>query len=263
MTATILLNLTSCGKMVSAPVTPDIPLLDETEINHATSPEDESPYTFPDTNSFSTSMLFEQSAETSWMASGSILHQINRIRIVSKAKDIPESGGFKEYDPVCIYDRNGKETTWQYPDFIGNDGSFSDGIRILLIDITVTSNNAVNWTINDLDDDGNPLGLYDDPYVFRLDGSYILETESNDKEYPFSWNWSYFSGMDSDSHHPYAYKLLPGEVKEYTIGFLIGTDYDGNYREISDYWIRVVYGPPGSKKWKDSYIYLDDSIISK
>ena len=131
------------------------------------------------------------------------------------------------------------------------------GICLILLDVEVTSENALNWTVYDLDENGKPKGLYSDPYVFRIDGMYRLqEKESLPFLNPRGWFPMFFDCYNMTDEHPFAYRILPGETHTYTLGFLVGTNWYGEGWQLSDLWIDFPFGVPDSNSREHSLIEL-------
>ena len=200
---------------------------------------------------------FEESAKSGHLARGRLVHTIKSVRIITNAKDIPTTGGFDDYRPACTYDENGNETVWHYPEFVKNNGDFVEHVRLVILDIVVTSDNAENWTINDLDENGNPKGHYADPYVFRIDGKYSLSDTTAAKHNRF-WTPDFFSALNYAEEHPFAYRLLPGESVSFSVGFLVGNDYDGSKIPISTLFIRIPFGLLGSDYYRQTFIAISE-----
>lgn len=203
----------------------------------------------------SAEIIYEESAETEHLAKGKLVYTLNGIRIITNAEDIPPTGGFEEYRPACVYDSDGNETRFHYPEFIKADNDFEEYVRLVLLDITVTSADAKNWTIYDLDENGNPKGHYADPYVFRIDGAYWLSNTAAPGQRTF-WTPDFFSALNDAKEHPFAYRLLPGESKSFSVGFLVGNNLDGSPISISDLFVRIPFGLQGSGYNKETFIAI-------
>ncbi|MBQ9147972.1 MAG: hypothetical protein IJX69_00185 [Oscillospiraceae bacterium] len=220
---------------------------------------------FPSTQSAATTtktaesgkMVFDQSAKSGHIARGNLHHEILDIRVVTNAADIPEGGRFAEYMPACTYDATGNETRWHYPEFIQEDGSFVEHVRLVLLEVEITSDNARNWTVNDRYTNGGVRGLYEDPYVFHIDGEYWLrETDAPEGQQPMNWTPCFFVGTDASEVNPRLYRIEPGETKRFTLGYLIGNDYDGSPRALSSLCIRVPFGLLENKDYSENFFPL-------
>ena len=172
---------------------------------------------------------------------GKLKHRILGARLITNINDIPKKGGFFDYSSESVYTIKGNELLYRYPDLIQEDGSFPDGVRMLLVDVEITSEDAENWTV-----DTWPRGLYEDPYVFSIDGMYWLrENRAWNGERCRQWSPDYFSGKDEEREHPFAYRILPGQTRQFTVGFLIGGYPDGTVIPLEALSIRVPYGYDG------------------
>lgn len=169
------------------------------------------------------------SEEFTTLKSGSLIHTFNSAKIVTSIDDIPSTGCFLR-EALLYLNENNEWETGELPVFVQEDGSFA-GAYVLLIDVTTTSENAVNYTTDDLDADGYPLGEYDDPYLFRVDtlGTLVALNHPENDELNY-WGLGYMEYNSLYNHDPtlpdnhYSYRLEPGETIEYTIGFIIYED---------------------------------------
>ena len=163
------------------------------------------------------------------LKSGSLLHTFKSARIVTSIDDIPNTDCFLR-EALQYLNENNEWETGELPVFVQEDGSFA-GAYVLLIDVTTTSENAINYTTDDLDAEGYPLGEYDDPYLFRVDtlGTLVAlnHPENNELNYwplgYMEYNSLYYHDPELPDNH-YSYHLEPGETIEYTIGFIIYED---------------------------------------
>jgi len=186
----------------------------------------------------STSKEEEAKGNDGGIDEGKLKHRILGARVVTNAEDIPSGGGFFDYCGEAVYTSKGEQLYYRYPEFIREDGSFVDGVRLLLVDVEITSMGAENWTVGTW-----PPGLYEDPYVFRIDGMYWLrEKRAWNGERCREWAPDYFSDMYSEPEHPFAYRLHPGQTRQFTVGFLIGGYMDGTVIPVEALCIRVPYG---------------------
>lgn len=202
-------------------------------------------------------MAFDQSAKSGHIARGNLHHEILDIRVVTNAADIPEGGRFAEYMPACTYDAAGNETRWPFPAFIQENGSFVADVRLVQLEVEITSDNARNWTIHDGYPNGGVRGLYEDPYVFHIDGEYWLrETDVPEGVQPLNWSPAFFVGTDASEINPRLYRIEPGETKRFILGYLIGNDHDGSPRELSSLCIRVPFGLLENKDYRENLFPL-------
>lgn len=200
---------------------------------------------------------FAESSETGHLKMGRLIHTIHGLRIVNDAEYIPPEGGFAAYCSACTYDSQGNETVWHYPDFIKEDGAFEEHVRLVLLDVEITSENAYSWIVTDLDENGNPKGHYENPFIFRIDGDFWL-SKALDEELYMCWTPDFFSKMNAEEEDQFAYRLTPGESARFTVGFLVGSNYDGSVLPISDLYIRIPFGILGSGNNTETFIPIKE-----
>ena len=219
---------------------------------NASTDEDSSQATLPQQ---STDLMFEYSAETApdQILSGKMQFTISNPRVVTHRDDMPggdfseaiaeiwTNGEVKEY--VCYSQR--------FPSFILDDGSFVEGAKLVMVDVTVTNIDAKMRTQKDADENGKGGGDYTDPYVFRVDSLLsFTDTEkttdaisvfggvSSAGNYP-QLNARYFSLLNNCEEHPFAFRLEPGETMTYTVGIVVGNNKDGSSRDLSTIAVRI------------------------
>ena len=166
---------------------------------------------------------------------GTLWHKIIDARVVTDISKL-DPGCFREDSYVSVYTRKGERILYSNPEFICDGGALPGGVRLLLLDVEVTSDEARNWTV-----DTWPRGLYEDPFVFRIDGLYVLR-EKVGKEGLFGYHMDYFSGAGEIEEHAFAFRILPGETRTFSVGFLIGGDSDGSILPAEAFNVRVPYG---------------------
>lgn len=191
------------------------------------------------------------------LLSGKLTYTISNARIIENASQFENLDGL--FDSIVpIYDHDGehiyKYDSDRWPSFILDDGSFVDGMQVILVDVKVHSDDAHMRTVKDTDENGLYAGNYDDPYVFRADGIPNLvdlsgKVANTDSASLFSdevgygsyktWNPGYFSKSGDRPEHRAAYYLMPGETIEYTVGYLIGNKNDGSDYNISNLHLTV------------------------
>lgn len=173
------------------------------------------------------------------LKSGSLLFTFTVVRAVNHRSDIPEAGGFNEYDAFIYQFRDGEEVAYHYPEMICGDGSFLEHCYLVLVDITVESKDAVAKTIS-ADDDG---ARFDDPYIFRADTPCLVDlSQKQDWGYPVI-SPDYFSLLGGQEEHPWAFYLEPGQTIDFTLGFFIGGyDPDGTLTDMSQLSLCDSYG---------------------
>lgn len=180
---------------------------------------------------------------------GSLSCSFSNARFVNNMHDLPTIG--KQYlrGGQSIYMLSeGTETRVDVVDqhFTDQNGSFFDGVYLLLVDVRVTSNNATDWTSYEThtQSDGTqvPAGEFTDPYLFRVDSIVSLSDTSiettnyegssgPDSYYTRSIN--YYSRMGENPENPILFRLEPGDEITFTIGFLVGDNRKGGPNDLT------------------------------
>lgn len=203
---------------------------------------------------------YEEKLEGNDVKEGSLIYTFTNARVVTKE---PTEGGAA--DTMFLFKTDGSGLA--YRDVVQDDGSFIDGVYMLLFDVTVQSRDAEKHTIFEVDDEGRPLGQWPDPYIFSADGIELVDTSSattdrEDKEGEFPYYateqyMNYFSQKDElisseeideiaassedpklaaeviqkmrlENHGWSCFRLEPGEEITYTIGYVVG-DQDAGF----------------------------------
>ena len=119
-------------------------------------------------------------------------------------------------------------------DVIAADGTLSENVRFLLVDLTVKNIDAYR------DIDGWVNGPAEHEYILRADGIYLEDTKVYDGNVGVSFGMtdtgcsqcSWFSDRNGCSESWSAIEILPGESVTYQLGFLVGNaedNFDGLY----------------------------------
>lgn len=188
-----------------------------------------------------------------YLKSGKLIYTITDICLVNNIAEIPNAEeGFSDAIAAFVGEeyKNGA-LDLPYPDFVLEDGSFIPGAYLLVLDITVTSENAVNYTVHDLDEDGYPKGRYEDPYIFRADGIFFLEDSSEVSTYAEeegklfidrSWGIDYFSERNKRPESHMAFRLMPAEELSYKVGFMVTDARQGGYMNFDTLYLSQCAG---------------------
>lgn len=191
--------------------------------------------------------------EPTILKSGKLIHTFTSAKIVTSIDGIPDTNCFLS-EALVYKNENNEWEVGELPAFVQEDGSFV-GAYVLLIDVTTTSEDAVNYTTDDLDADGYPLGEYDDPYLNRVDtlGTLIAlnHPENNELNYQSLGYIEYNSLLNYDSTLPdnhYAYHLEPGKTIKYTIGFIIYEEHFAAMGCEIDF-SQLYFSTPGQQIW--------------
>lgn len=150
------------------------------------------------------------------LASGKLIYNIQKAYVVTNQKDIPTEGGFIDNPPSVTLMRNGQEQGFMYPEFIKDNGDFMDDCYLILVEISIKSENAVGNT-------DPKTGGFDDPYLF--DSSVLTLVDMTDIDphgYYYVKEADYFSNINEHEEGSSVIRLEPGEEKTYTYGFFIG-----------------------------------------
>lgn len=173
------------------------------------------------------------------LKSGELVYSISNPRLVSTMQDIPATSvtnhGFISENTFYLQ----PDTSISYPDFLDSNGSFIDGTYLLLIDITVESEDATSFTVQDTDSTGLPRGQFEDPYIFRAEDIIYLADSADLVEYnpklptekwTYFYGISFYSGLGSCSEHDLAYRVEPHGSTSFTVGFAIDdAEYGGRF----------------------------------
>lgn len=198
---------------------------------------------------------------------GKLIFTLTNPRIISSTQELPVQEKFIDgtmaVDEVegmpYAPDRGGQ---YKYPDFVYPDGHFVKGVHYLLIDVSVESNDAEAYTSSELDNEGYPLGVFDDPYAFSPPaltlGNTLDFVPEQMEEIAADSQWrvvnpdectrmvaiDYFSRrgeLSDDPNEALFFKVTPGETLSFTIGFPVtdrasGGVFDGNVMSLHNIW---------------------------
>ena len=181
----------------------------------------------------------------SWQAPGievGVLHYtVTRINVLDNI-DNAGLGTIREGAIMNIYSQDGQQTMYRYPDCADEEGYLVEGGNLVVMDITVTSQDAVNF-ITDPETGEQNRRYADNPFLFRADEiAYLVDiTEQTDGDYTY-YDAVFFSHMGWYEEHPMAYEVLPGESVTFRIGFLVGNRKDGSDMDFSDMVLTTNWG---------------------
>lgn len=159
---------------------------------------------------------------------GRLVFNITKFWTVDNVAEFPEQDRIPvgDYVSYCIYDENGMGVPICYPECVQDDGSFAEGAYMVMVEFTVTSENAENWTTSDYFEKKNgdqvPRGAYEDPYIYEMGMLGLLWAG----EVCASTRVAYFSHLNEVSHSPwsYAFRIEPGETRTMVVGYFINID---------------------------------------
>ena len=152
---------------------------------------------------------------------------INRSWIVTNDADFPEEdrirSDYQRYTIYTQYHEDGSQEDYWYPqELVQDDGSFVGGAYFVMVELTLTSEDAENWTREDSYETTGGMGAWSDPYIFdTIGGVWYPDHPSEDT------SCNYFSELYSVSKDlGYIMYLYPGETKTVVLGWLIQCDPD-------------------------------------
>ena len=140
--------------------------------------------------------------------------------------------------------------TIRYPDLIEN-GRLRTGCYLLVIDVSVTNNDAITYTKDDFDEDGIPQGLYSDPYLFHADGLFYLHgthigdngvithTDPDGTKYTSisCYTADYFSLTDNRPEDRTVFRVAHGETLSFSVGCLVFDEDAGGEYDLSTLYL--------------------------
>lgn len=170
---------------------------------------------------------FEYTTAYDNLRKGKLIFTIDKSWVVTNVADIPEEGGIRtDRNYIMTYEDQTEDGEWigrWYPqDVVLEDGSFIDETYFVMIQMTVTSEDAENWTNEDIGPNGGAKSWWPDPYIFEIPCSlkYPKRQECNTQIAYFSELWSVEAG------NGYQFYLEPGQTKTLVFGYLIQEDWD-------------------------------------
>jgi len=173
----------------------------------------------------------------SWMAPGievgKLHYTITRTSVLDNVATTG-IGGIRESALVRVYDSQGNSILYHYPECVNEEGFLVEGAKLVVLDITVTSQDAVNFITNPVT--GVQTRRYpDNPFLFRADEiAYLVDiNEPADGDYTY-YDAVYFNQMGYFEEHEMAYELLANDTISFRIGYLIGNRPDGTPIEAGD-----------------------------
>ncbi len=123
----------------------------------------------------------------------------------------------------------------EYPcfDFCDELGNFVDGIKMILLDVTVENLDATNRY---QEADGSWSSRLENPYVFNVQFiGKLLDLNQKDKSSQTYGYYlpNYYSAHGSCSEMSSGFEVLPGQAVSFQLGFLIGNNEDGSSIDLS------------------------------
>lgn len=181
----------------------------------------------------------------SWQAPGievgKLHYTITRASVLNNVQNIG-IGRFRESAIVGVYDTEGNLTMYHYPECADEEGNLVDGVNFVVLDITATSQDAVNFITNPAT--GVQTRRYpDNPFLFRADEiAYLVDiAQETTTDYTY-YDAVYFSDMGYFEEHEMAYELLANDTVSFRIGYLVGNRADGTPLNLADLVVTTNWG---------------------
>ena len=138
---------------------------------------------------------------------------ITDAKVTTSISEQGVRNGFFLSDAYITINNEPDNTVYQYPDFIKSDGSFVEGVYLIVLDLLVENIDA-------------KTELYEDPYIFRADSIVTLINLKEKDGANFKYNNpDWFSLIESLPQHSSAFRLEPGETANLSIGFLVDAQW--------------------------------------
>ena len=172
---------------------------------------------------------------------GTLYYTITRTSILQNVNNTG-IGGIRESAIVGVYDTDGNLTMYHYPECVDENGDLVEGANLIVLDVTVTSQDAVNFRTNKAT--GVQSRRYaDNPFLFRADEiAYLVDLgEEVSIDYTY-YDAVYFSQMGYFEEHEMAYELLANDSISFRIGYLVGNRPDGSPMDPSDLVVTTNWG---------------------
>ena len=175
---------------------------------------------------------------------GKLTYTITRASYLTNLENAGK-GKIRDNAVVGVYDGTSNDPTiYYYPDCFDETDTLVDGSCMVLLDIQVDSEDAVNFITNKAT--GVQSRRYEDnPFLFRADEiAYLIDTSEDAAGGYTYYDAVYFTEMNGFSEHPMAYELLPGESITFRIGYLLGNLPDGTDRDLSTLVVSTAWNDP-------------------
>lgn len=241
ITFCLLILLSACNRF-DAPTILDLdahPTKSDTSSKDNSNVSDVQSHNIVDEETYGVTLEFNELTRD--LVEGKLLYTITAAKAITHTNEIP---AIDAIDPeTIIWQPDGSNIIdYSYPDFVNEDGSFLPNCYLILVDVSVESQNATAITRL------NSEGQYEDPYTFRADRLTLVDLSNTDTAgFFYVEEVDYFSNYAECSEHPLAFRLEPGDKKEFTLGWFIGGyKYDGSLTKLSNLCLCDTYGNPDS-----------------
>lgn len=184
--------------------------------------------------------------EESYYGDGMLKITISSARVVTEMAEIEETGFFEDATAIVYHgewyeayraDPRAYEdaymTVYQCDNFCDDNETFVDGIRMILLDVTVENLDATNRY---QEADGSWVSRLENMYVFNVQfvGKLLdLNQKEETSDLYRYYEANYYSGMGTCPEMPAGFEVRPGETVSFQLGFLIGNREDGSVIDLS------------------------------
>lgn len=152
---------------------------------------------------------------------GTMVHTITDVRVVYDTSQLTENEkAFLEYDVTAQLTEDGKPIVLTYPDFIREDGTFTEGVAMVLVTVHLNNIDAERNTDHDA-----TTAPKEDVFAFWEDGfmTFLLfNAEEKSQPYP----WDYYDNGGEYAEDRRFFHLEPGDEIEFTVGIILPPDPD-------------------------------------
>lgn len=196
--------------------------------------------------SSTTEQFVPVSWEESYYGDGTLKITISSARVLTGIAEIDEKGFFDDtsaiiyhgewYEDYCRDWRAYEEkymTVYRHDNFCDDNGNFVDGIRLILLDVTVENLDATNRY---QEADGSWASRLGNIYVFNVQFiGKLLDLNQKDETSPIYryYEANYYSGLNTCPEMSSGFQVRPGENVSFQLGFLIGNNEDGSTIDLS------------------------------
>lgn len=151
-----------------------------------------------------------------WAAEGFLRYTVTNARLVDSLPDANYVEGFAYEEFLLLVEGEG----WieqDLPVYINEDLSIKEGNYLIFVDVTIENMGARC--------DTRPMGKYEDPYIFRSDCLFLINTDIQDPLSDVAYvnlNTCYYSQMYDHPELPdnhATYRLEPGETISFTVAY--------------------------------------------
>lgn len=171
---------------------------------------------------------------------GEIKLTVLECRVVTRDEEGLDPKKFQKVDGQAVWAatyEDGTKQRYVYPQFVQEDGSFLDGISILLVRVQVEN---VNARLNDrrVVSAGGEYNFNARSLLQMISSKWYRPTYDS-LWYRVQQEPCFFSGMngvysDSEGDHAWIYTLEPGESTEFVLGFYLSDEYARGDEELSE-----------------------------